>query len=250
MANSLFVDHSPELVRFTKQVYSKSAKGGGIGNMCLRIGGLDIEDKNPPPDSPRAKIVESEQEFGPDGEERLRAECACGGVSFTIRRPDQAALDDDFWQKYVFPLDKSKWSATFDLCNDCRFANGTHVIGWTFLPRAYCEPAIGQDLKIGTMKTYESSPGVLRSFCGTCSATFFYTCSERDPSADRQVIDLATGVLRAPEGVMAENWLGWRSRVAWQDCGDKYSRDFAEALQNGMKDWVLERYGQEVTGEI
>jgi hypothetical protein len=250
MANSLFIDHSPDLVRINKQFFTKSAKGGGISTMCSRIRGEEIRSWNPPDDAPNAQVVESKQEFGPDGKERLRAECLCGGVSFTIRRPDQAVLDDEFWRKYVSPLDNSKWSATFDLCNDCRMANSTHVVGWTFLPRVYCEPAIEPELKIGTMKTYESSPGVVRSFCGGCGATFFFTCSDRTPSEDKQVVDLATGVLRAPEGVMAENWLGWRSRVSWPECGEKYDRDFAEALQEGMKKWVVEKYGMEVIGEI
>ncbi|KAK0383957.1 hypothetical protein NLU13_8046 [Sarocladium strictum] len=241
---------APGLVRINKQLFTKSAKGGGISEMCSEIRGEEIASWNPPDHSPNAKLVESKQEFGPDGEERLRVECACGGVSFTIRRPDKTVLEDEHWKKYVYPHDKSKWSATFDLCSDCRIANSTHVVGWMLLPRVYCEPEIGPDLKIGTMKTYESSHGVVRSFCGTCSATFFYTCSERSPSADRQVVDLATGVLRAPEGVMAENWLGWRSRVAWQDDGVKYDRDFAEALQVGMKQWVTKEYGTEFDREI
>lgn len=214
--------------------------------MCSRIHDEEIEDVNPPDDAPDAKIVESEQEFGPDGKERLRAECACGGVSFTIKRPDQTALDDENLQQHVFSLDKSKWYASFDLCSDCRTANGTHVTGWMFFPRGYCEPSIGPDLKIGTMKTYESSPGTRRTFCGVCSATFFFTTSDRGPDDEKQIIDLATGVLRAPEGVMAEKWLGWRSTVSFAASGEKYDEGFAKALQSGMKEWVVKTYGQEI----
>lgn len=147
MANSLFVDHSPGLVRINKQLFTKSAKGGGISEMCSEIGGNEIASWNPPDDSPDAKLVESKQEFGPDGEERLRAECACGGVSFTIRRPDKTVLEDEHWKKYVYPHDKSKWSATFDLCSDCRIANSTHVVGWMFLPRATASLRLGRILR-------------------------------------------------------------------------------------------------------
>jgi hypothetical protein len=64
------------------------------------------------------------------------------------------------------------------------------------------------------------------------------------------VVDLATGILRAPEGPMAEEWLTWRTRVAWLPSGKKYDGEFAQALEEGMKEWTVKRYGQELDLEI
>lgn len=250
VSTSIFEDHSPENFQIRKHIFSKSAKDGGIAHMLTQVGGHDLADWNPPDDDPEAQIVESKAEVGEDGQERLRAECRCGGVSFTIQRPSQQVLDDEFMNKFVSPLDQTKWLAALDVCNDCRLVNGTHVIGWTFVPLLLCEPVIKSDLKIGTAKTYASSPGVLRSFCGTCGATVLYSADDRHGGEPSQVVDIATGILRAPEGPMAEKWLTWRSRLAHMDSGRMYDENFTESLHTGSKQWVTERSGKELTFEI
>lgn len=218
--------------------------------MLSHAGGRELKTWDPAEDDPRAKIIESNPEHGVDGEERLRAQCHCGGVSFTIGRPKQDALEDTFMSIYVSPVDKQKWKAAFDLCGDCRLAHGTHVVGWAFAPLSHCEPKIKSDLKIGTAKTYSSSAPVLRSFCGTCGATVFYSHEFRIPSERQQVVDIATGILRAPEGVMAENWLTWRSKVAWLKDGKHYDGEFGESLEQGMEKWAIEKYGKELDFRI
>lgn len=212
--------------------------------MLTHMRDKEIEDWNPPDDSPDAKVIASQCEVGENGEERLRVECHCKGVSFTIPRPSQEVKDDKYYSSFVSHRDNKKWYATFDACDDCRLINGTHVIGWTFIPLEVCEPRIKNDLLIGTAKTYKSSDEVVRSFCGTCGATIFFSHSFRRPSDDHHIVDLATGIIRAPEGVMAENWLTWRARVAWADSGKRFDSDFMEAFQEGMKKWVLKREGE------
>lgn len=240
ISTSIFTDHSPETFRIGKHIFSKSAKDGGIAKLLKQIHGREFIDNNPPDGSPEAQIIESKLELGKNGEERLRAKCHCGGVSFTIPRPTQEVLQDKFMSGFVSHRDNTKWVATFDACDDCRLVNGTHLIGWMFFPLALCDPPIKPDLLIGTAKTYCTSPGVLRSFCGTCGATFFYTSDDRRPTDEQQVVDLSTGVLRAPEGVMAENWLTWRARIGWADSGKRFDSAFVEALQKGMNEWVME----------
>ncbi|KAI9171688.1 Folylpolyglutamate synthase [Paramyrothecium foliicola] len=230
LSSSIFTDHGSENFRIYKHVYSKSTKDGGIAAMLTHMGGRELLDWNPPDDDPSAAIEESPPEFDQNGEERLRAQCRCGGVSFSFGRPNQEALNDDFLKDFVSPLDNKKWLATWDICNDCRRVDGTHVIGWTFIPLSFCEPGIKSDLKIGTIKTYSSSTGVTRAFCGTCGATVFYGADERRPSERQEIIDVATGILRAPSGSMAEDWLTWRSRLAHYESGTEYDREFAEAL--------------------
>ncbi|KAJ5788406.1 hypothetical protein N7457_003396 [Penicillium paradoxum] len=98
------------------------------------------------------------------------------------------------------------------------------------------EPREGQmeltgDRIIGSSKSYKSSEGVLRTFCGTCGATVFYTCAERPG-----IVDVAVGILRAPEGVMAENRALWRTgRIASADDGLKYEPGCSRALIEGVK---------------
>ncbi|KAF7559375.1 hypothetical protein G7046_g4771 [Stylonectria norvegica] len=244
-SSSIFVDHGPDNFLIRKHNFSKSAKDGGIAKTLTHNRGTDFIDWNPPDDDPTAKIVESQPEpVGQDGQERLRAKCYCGGVSFTIQRPTQEVLDDEYMSKFIFPDDQTRWSATLDACDDCRLLNGTHVVGWTFIPLALCEPPIKPDLLIGTAKTYRSSADVLRSFCGTCGSTLFYSCEDRRPSDKQQIVDLATGVLRAPEGSMADNWLTWRARTGWMDSGKRYDAGFHEALQEGMNKWILKKEGK------
>lgn len=250
VSSSIFLDHGPDNFRMQKHIYSKSSKDLGIACMLSHVGGRRLDDRNPPNDQADARLVEEEAEFGGNGAQRLRAKCHCGGVSFTISRPTEDHVNDEFHKKYISPVDKTKWVATLDVCDDCRLINGTHVVGWTFLPLAICDPPINRDLKIGTTKTYSSSPGVVRSFCGTCGATVFFSCESREPSEAKKVVDLATGILRAPEGSMAAKWLTWRTRVAFLETGKRYDAEFGEALEEGMRKWTAERQGTELNSPI
>lgn len=243
VSSSIFTDHGPDNFQIRKHIYSKSTKDGGIAECLKHIAGKEFIDWNPPEDSPEAAAVEYEPEVGEDGKERLRAKCFCGGVSFTISRPTKEVADDGYMSQFISPKDETKWNGCFDTCDDCRLCHGTHIVGWSFIPLAICEPPIKPDLLIGTAKTFQSSEGVLRSFCGNCGATFLYLHADRHPSDRQAVVDLATGVLRAPEGSMAKNWLTWRAKMAWSDDGKGFDKEFFEALQNGMNDWVKKTYG-------
>lgn len=246
---AVIVNPSPEIVTWKQHVFSKSAIDGGLSNHLTHIGGKELRSWNPPDDDLTAKLVIPEQEVGEDGKERLRAKCFCGGVSFTIKRPSEEVLSNEKMTKYVSPLDKKKWIALWDVCNDCRLVNGTPVVGWTFVPLSCVEPRIGPDLKFGTLKTYSSSPDVTRAFCGTCSATFFYAHPSRQ-FGDDMVVDIATGVLRAPEGALAENWLTWRTRIAHVGSGLERDEAWVTGLQEGLKKWTEEKYGRALDAEV
>ncbi|CAG9989852.1 unnamed protein product [Clonostachys byssicola] len=246
VSTSIFKDHGPENFQIKRHIYSDSTFDHGLSNIISQVDGLQLEDWNPPHDDPSSETLVPKLEHGAHGQERLRAECHCGGVSFTIGRPTKDVLEDVQLKEFVSSLDQTKWMALYDTCDDCRLLNGTHLVGWTFIPLSTCNPPIARDLKIGTAKTYQSSPNVLRSFCGTCGATVFFTCDERCPKGGESVVDLATGILRATEGSMAEKWLTWRSNPAWLPSGKQYHRAFSEALEQGMKEWALDHYNQEV----
>ncbi|KAK6072842.1 DUF636 domain-containing protein [Seiridium cupressi] len=241
ISTSLFVDNDP-VYQIKSHVYTDSAPGGGLNDFLPRIGDREMKVWNPKDGS--GALREIKAEYGADGGECLRAECHCGGVSFTFPRPTEADLNDPDMKEFVSPTDKRKWVASIDACDTCRLTSGAHVISWTFIPLDRCEPKIKRDdLLIGTMKTFESSPGVLRSFCGVCGADVFYSCEERT-----NIVDVAVGILRAPEGVRAENWLVWRAgRLGWIKDGLRYNEELLKSLAEGFKDWSIKKYGNDGT---
>lgn len=250
IATSMFLNHGSEVFEIQSHVFSNSAPGAAIPIALSELAGRRLTHYNPPEDDPRSKVNVPEAEVGRNGEERLRAQCHCGGVSFTLGRPTPEIRGDAFMSKFVSPREEDKWLASYDMCDDCRLVNGAQIAGWMFVPLSVCDPPIGKDLKIGTAKTYISSEGVLRSFCGTCGATIFYSCDERRPTDRQAVVDVATGILRCPEGAMGEKWLTWRGRLGWLESGIKYDKQLGEALRDGMSKWSMDQYGEVLTLEI
>jgi len=115
-------------------------------------------------------------------------------------------------------------------------------------------------LKLGTLKTFESSNGVLRAFCSVCGATVFFLMEARtwrggadevvggeEDDGKYMMVDVATGILRAPDGVAAENWLTWRTgRVGWYESGERYDAEFSRSLAKGLEDWGIKTHGEAV----
>ncbi|OJD15254.1 hypothetical protein AJ78_04476 [Emergomyces pasteurianus Ep9510] len=255
VATSIFTDHSPCNFQIDKHIFTDSNPGGtGLHQLLPRIGGRDMKvytgDFLPPSDNrilpPAPPPPKAEFGVANTKEERLRAQCHCGGVSFTFPRPTQAVLDDPKLSKYVSPIDPRKWVACLDLCDDCRLLNGTHVTAWTFLPLHLLEPVVGADLSIGTTTTFVSSHEARRAFCGTCGATVFYR-SEDEPA----MVDVALGLVRASEGQFMESWVTWRNgRVAYKESGVRFDKDFAEAIAEGMEKWGVEKEGKVLDFDI
>ncbi|GKT51456.1 uncharacterized protein ColSpa_11637 [Colletotrichum spaethianum] len=240
-------DDVPATWDIRTHVNTASAPGGGLYNWLPRIAGADMRVWNP--EDPKANETTSPgREVGIDGEEVLRAQCHCGGVSFTISRPKAAMVDDQAYKKWLSPIDSTKWIACLDVCDDCRLQTGAHAVGWAFIPESCISPQVPEDLSIGTSKKFASSEGVLRSFCGTCGATVmgYFDCDGARRQADgNRLLNVATGILRAPEGVLAEKWLTWRTgRVAWAESGRRYDSALTEALGEGLASWGREMHGQ------
>lgn len=205
--------------------FTTSSLDGGLSAMFSHVDGRQLDVFNLEASLDASKAIRTKAE-------ELRAECHCGGVSFSISRPRKEFLDSPASEGWVLPRDTSKWLALLDLCDDCRLVDGSNVIAWMFVPVDHISPSPAGDLIIGSLKSYKSSEEVLRTFCGTCGATVFYSCTDRPG-----IVDVAVGILRAPEGVMAENWALWRRRISSQDDGLKYDPDFSRALIEGLKVW-------------
>ncbi|GKT59807.1 DUF636 domain protein [Colletotrichum tofieldiae] len=240
-------DDVPAAWDIRTHVNTASAPGGGLYNWLPRISGVDMKSWNPK-ESNKNEIVAPGREVGIDGEDVLRAQCHCGGVAFTISRPNSTMVDDKGYQKWLSPIGSTKWMACVDVCDDCRLQTGAHAVGWAFIPESCLSPQVPEDLGIGTSKTFESSEGVLRSFCGTCGATVmaYFDCGGARRHGDgTRLLNVAAGLLRAPEGVLAEKWLTWRTgRLAWGESGMRYDSALTEALLEGLANWGKEMHGE------
>ncbi|KAK2002998.1 glutathione-dependent formaldehyde-activating enzyme [Colletotrichum falcatum] len=251
-------DDMPAVWDIRTHVNTSSAPGGGLHNWLPRIGGSDMRVWNPK-ETNETEGAASGREVGIDGGEILRAQCHCGGVSFAISRPDSAAMADDdghdkTYGKWLSPTDRTKWMACIDVCGDCRLQTGAHTVGWVFVPESCISPPVPEDLGIGKSKSFASSEGVVRSFCGTCGATAmaYFTCggARRRENGER-LLNVAVGLLRAPEGVLAEKWVTWRAdRLAWAESGMKYDAALTEALGDGLASWGREVYGKNLDFNI
>lgn len=236
ISNSIFDSnkHEQGIWELFAHCFASSTADGGLSTLISEIDGRQLKMVDPE-SSADSKLADKQPMQTSDKE--LLAQCHCGGVSFTISRPSEEFIASPASQGWLHPTDKSKWLACWDLCDDCRLVTGTHVIGWMFVPLDHISPPPPADFMIGSSKAYRSGEGVLRTFCKTCGATVSYSCSERP-----QIVDVAVGILRAPEGVMAENWALWRSgRLAWPQSGLDYHEGFARALIEGTKQWGRER---------
>ena len=82
------------------------------------------------------------------------------------------------------------------------------------------------------LKSFKSSEGVTRYHCGRCGATIFYWADRRP-----QVVDVAVGILRAPSGARAEDWLDWRTRISHEK--DATHDRFMQAFKEGLEAWGI-----------
>lgn len=214
--------------------FTASTRDGGLSRIVSVIDGREVEVWNPSP-SPVAdgsgQDQDQDQARSQDqGEGELLAQCHCGGVSMKISRPRDAFISSSRSQEWIPPADPTRWLALLDLCSDCRLVTGTHLVGWLFVPRDHISPSLPDNLIIGTAKSYQSSADVLRTFCGTCGATVLV-----HPASQGDVVDIATGIIRCPEGVMLGSWAWWRSvEGGFPEDGLRYDRGFAKGLIEGF----------------
>ncbi|KAB8254844.1 Mss4-like protein [Aspergillus pseudonomiae] len=241
VVSSAIFDHGGDesVWKIDSHIHANGSTHTGLFKLVPRIKGREItistsvnqKDKAPVQDN--VKIQESE-----DGS--LRAECHCGGVSFNISRPSRDFLQDPANRKWVLEGKDDKWLGVLDVCDDCRLVTGANVAAWMFVPVDHISPSPPDDRVIGTSRRYSSSDGVVRTFCGTCGAVVFYTCSDRP-----EIVDVAVGILRDPKSVLAENWVVWRTeRIAYLEDGLRYDEGLTQSLDEGLQRWGKERFGK------
>lgn len=146
--------------------------------------------------------------------------CHCKGVKLQLNQGDYGDRSREDLPWFIDPR-TNKPLAVFDVCDSCRLHFGFEITNWTLasldnisqadgspMPRttAKLKAAVdaGDSAQIGSLAYYQSSPGVQRYFCKSCSAAVFFACDDRP-----DMVDLAIGLLEAPDGARAENYLSW-----------------------------------------
>lgn len=90
--------------------------------------------------------------------------CRCGAIRFVISdEPDRVAVCH---------------------CGDCRRSVGAPSVAWLILSRT------SYVISCGSPMTHDSSPGVVRTFCGSCGTSLTYSHSNSPERIDVTVASL------------------------------------------------------------
>lgn len=253
------VEKSEGVFEFKEHLFVTSTKDGGLSDWLLRIGGglLKRWEGQPEVSEELSDDWQARTHSSPQAHkfaERLHVHCHCKGVEFHITRPDPAILvpqsrtvelGDSDTETYFTAVHKKKYLASNCACRSCRLSSGSDIVPWAFIPMSQVTLATGEPLPpvpagepfraqnrrgSNTLKSYHSSAGITRSFCGCCGATVFYHTDKRP-----HIVDVAVGLLDAESGARAAEWLEWRSeRVSFEE--DAANRALVVGLKDGMKE--------------
>lgn len=247
------VDAPESTWEFGNHFHVAGTRDGGLATWVGEVGGKTMgcwrgkEDAGAwgPPESSSSylgglKNTEQTQDTPSKEEDKLHAHCHCGGISFTISRPRSSAAFSSLPPSFT-PADKSKWYAIHDVCTSCRLTTGCAIVSWAFPEVSHIALSDGSPYTpiFGTTKCYQSSTGVLRTFCGRCGAAVAYACEDRP-----QMVDIAVGLLDGGEGggVRLEDWLEWRTgKCAYEE--DAVWRGVLAGLKEGLEKWGEGRGG-------
>ncbi|KAL8996619.1 MAG: hypothetical protein Q9169_003901 [Polycauliona sp. 2 TL-2023] len=237
-----------EVVKFKQHIFVESTRDGGMSAWIEGVRWKGWGEKSEVFRLPERGSSEQPDGGGENNEKRrLQCYCHCRGVQFYITPPDdndnqeasaaaahEEASNNDKW---YLRASNQKYLAGLCACNSCRLSTGFDIQAWAFIPKPHLHQPNGTEISfnMGMLKTYSHSPGTYRDFCGTCGATVFWRCEGRRGD----VIDVSAGLLDAKEGVRAEEWLEWRTRVSFEECA--VNKGLIAMVKEG-----LEKYGEEV----
>jgi hypothetical protein len=168
-----------------------------------------------------------------DGGAKLRARCHCGGIECWIARPTPGEERD----KNLQTKDERKWCGAHSASTSDRLTSSSPITSWVYLPIASLttsasspsspHPGSIENLFGPALKSYTSSRGVTRTFCGTCGASVSY-----EHQARPGVVGVAAGLLEAG-GVRVEEWVEWVAKVMWES--DAVWTGVVGGLADGMR---------------
>ncbi|KAK3370012.1 hypothetical protein B0H63DRAFT_485929 [Podospora didyma] len=237
------------------------------------LGRRDKSELIPPMEHwpPVAELQQKQPLAEGDGDIPIR--CHCGGVDLVLRagaaRREFAAQKEKGEEELPWFVDPATFKSvgSLDGCDSCRLSAGVDIFNWTFalvkhlgyaatntpggdgygFPkssielRAALEAEGGKrDPRLGTLAFYVSSPGVQRYFCSRCSACVIYAADDR-----AEMVDVAVGILDAPEGARAESAISWSlgGDIVWkQDMMDGgWREELAKTVLKEAEAWRVAR---------
>ncbi|WAO95858.1 CENP-V/GFA domain-containing protein [Fusarium falciforme] len=256
------------LITFPDQIFVGDTEDGGLSQWLLNVNEDGIEARRW-----KARAIKSET-FDHDRPALVGAsnddlqsprdiliQCRCKGVDLVLRRsPDDFSPAESSSLPFFVDPTTHRHLATFDACNTCRSVFGAEIVNWTFallrqmhhasdteqpgfpqsvqeLQKAISSP--DRDARLGTLSLYKSSPDVQRYFCSRCSASVFYAVDDRP-----DLVDVAVGLLDAPEGARAERDLIWNmgSRVGGEDdVVGGWREGFVNRVKETAEKWRVDR---------
>ncbi|KAI1403163.1 hypothetical protein F4819DRAFT_248895 [Hypoxylon fuscum] len=181
--------------------------------------------------------------------------------------------DEKWWLRPAGDPNPTQYLAGACACRSCRLISGFEIQTWAFVPQGnifFLPPApspspssgipstaassasspssVGIPLDFATLrqegvplKSYESSPGVLREFCPRCGAAVFWHDRWRP-----DLVDVSVGLFDAAEGARAETWLEWWcGRVSFDEEAERgrtgavarMARCLVDSLAQGLRRW-------------
>ena len=244
--------------------YLADTLDGGFGDFLTHEKGRQINRWPAGPDQgeqlPLYWHSPSKRTITPSPEDRLHAHCKCLGVQFWLARPSaRSALGKAAWPDVIIPFNAtapkpkdtawwlraggSKYLAGCCSCDSCRLATGQEWIQWAFVPAVDITLDEAGEVpfrrEFGTLKHYRSSGDVTRHFCGVCGATVFWDGDERP-----FLLDVAVGLLDAPEGARAESWLEWRTaRLSYREDALPRAESLTLGLEEGLRAYAMHYQG-------
>ncbi|KAM0429979.1 hypothetical protein ACHAPT_005985 [Fusarium lateritium] len=261
------------LIRFPDQIFVRDTEDGGSAQWLRSVNSDGTESRCWIARASKSEAFDPDTPSGmyPSSAETNRTrdipiQCRCKGVNLVLRRSaeDFSSLKPGSLPFFVEPT-THKHLTSFDACNSCRSVFGVEIINWTFallrqvhfatdteqtgFPQSTQElaQAVSRsdgDPRLGTLKLYKSSPDVQRYFCSRCSASVFYAVDDRP-----DLVDVAVGLLDAPEGARAENELVWNlgSRVGGEDdVFGGWREEFINSVKESAEKWRVQRLSQDL----
>ncbi|KAF1923055.1 uncharacterized protein M421DRAFT_426155 [Didymella exigua CBS 183.55] len=219
-------------IRFTGQGYVGDTIDGGASvwlqdanaddSKCRRFKhepeNADPRDELPADWPPANGLIGFEKRTG----DSVPIRCKCKGVDLVLHRGDYSNIEEEDLPWNVDP-ETHKLSTIFCGCDSCRLQGGIDLWYWAYFDIKHLSAANGdtpvpkskhelkasidsKDPVIGSLAYYASvtRAGALRFFCSTCSATVFFAEDDRP-----ELLDVAVGLLDAPDGARAEGFLSW-----------------------------------------
>ncbi|KAI8957409.1 Mss4-like protein [Daldinia sp. FL1419] len=240
-ADEVEVNGKEPLLRYARHINTDDTKDGGLSPF------INIGEETRSTKRDQININTSR-----NAEDVLKAHCHCKAVSFQITRPDTSSRllrsnfpdlthpyattpqeivpnphDEKWWlrPRGKDDPDLTRYLAGTCACRSCRLSSGFEIQTWAFVPRSnifFLPPSSPTPIPLdfsmlqrppSPLRSYESTPGVLREFCPRCGASVFWHDRWRP-----ELIDVSVGLLAAEEGARAESWLDWwKGRVSFEE---------------------------------